>query len=258
MSSLDTIFDRAVEDRRCGASEIERRLVADLLREQHRWTASDLISGAKRLLAGQPTMANLRNLAREFARGDLATAHQWLQSRSVLLSGLDERFAAAAWPLIEGSNRLLTISRSSAVAAVLEGAWHRGWRGDTVVFDGSPAGGGAGQATRLAERMDHVYSQPDSIMPGWLAGSKIRVLIGADAVSPERLVNVSGTAALLELAVSRSVPVFVVADSGKDLPDDEINELLASGPEVVDEGTGRRWPLFEAIHFDLVSTRISE
>jgi len=203
-------------------------------------------------------MANLRNLAREFARGDLATAQEFLQCRSVLLSELDERFATAAWPLIEGTKRLLTISRSSAVAAVLEGAWHRGWRGETVVFDGSPAGGGADQAARLAERMDHVCSQPDSIMPGWLTGSKTRVLIGADAVSPERLVNVSGTAALLELAVSRSVPVLVVADSGKDLPDDEINELLASGPEVVDEGTPRRWPLFEAVPYELVTDRIRE
>ena len=258
MGSLDTLFDCAAKDRRHGAAEIERRLVSTLLREQHRWTASDLVSGAKRLLAGQPAMANLRNLAREFACGDLATAHEFLQRRSVLLSELDERFAAATWSLIEGTNRLLTISRSSAVAAVLEGAWRRGWRGETVVFDGSPVGGGADQAIRLAERMDHVCSQPDSNMPGWLTDSKTRVLVGADAVSPERFVNVSGTAALLELAVSRSIPVLVVADSGKNLPDDEIDELLASGPEVVDEGTGRRRPLFEAIPIDLVSTRISE
>ena len=256
VSSLDSIFDRAAEDRRHGAAEIEYRLVADLLRVQQRWTESVLVSGAERLLAGQPAMANLRNLTRELARGDLATAQEWLQHRSVLLSELDERFAAAAWPLIEGTKRLLTISRSSAVASVLEGAWRRGWRGETVVFDGSPAGGGIDQATRLGESMDHVHSQPDSTISQWLTGSGINVLVGADAVSPERLVNVSGTSILLELAFTRSIPVVVVADSGKDLPDDEIDELLASGPMAAEGNTGRRWPIFEAVPLNLVTKRI--
>ena len=203
-------------------------------------------------------MANLRNLARELARGDLEKVHEWLSRRSVLLSELDERFTAAAWPLIEGAERLLTISRSSAVAAILVGAWRRGWRGETVVFDGSPAGGGVDQARRLAEGMGRVRSQPDSTMPGWLVGNSVRVLVGADAVSPERLVNASGTGALVELAVSRSVDVVVVADSGKDLPDEEIDELLASGPTAAEGNTGRRWPIFEAVPMNLVSTRICE
>jgi len=258
VSSLDSLFDRAAEDRRHGASEIEHRLVADLLREEKRWTASALVSGAERLLAGQPAMANLRNLARELVRGDLATVQEWLQHRSVLLSELDERFAAAAWPLIEGTKRLLTISRSSAVASVLEGAWRRGWRGEAVVFDGSPAGGGIDQATRLGESMDRVHSQPDSTVSRWLTGIGTSVLVGADAVSPERLVNVSGTSILLELAFTRSVPVVVVADSGKDLPDDEIDELLASGPTAAEGNTGRRWPIFEAVSREFVTNRVSE
>jgi len=258
MGSLDSLFDCAAEDRRHGAAEIEGRLIADLLHERQRWIVSALVSGAERLLAGQPAMANLRNLARVLAGGGLTVIQGWLESRSDLLNELDDRFASSAWPLIEGATRILSISRSSAVASVLEGAWHRGWRGETVVFDGSPAGSGADQATRLAERMDHVYSQPDSSMPGWLTGGKTRVLVGADAVSPQRLVNAGGTRRLLELACSRAVPVVVVADTGKDLLDDEIDLVLASGPEVVDEGTGRRRPLFEAIPFDLVSTRVSE
>ena len=56
----------------------------------------------------------------------------------------------------------------------------------------------------------------------------------------------SGTRNLLELAAVRAIPVIVVADSGKDLPDDEIDEMLAASPEVIEEGTGRRWPIFEA------------
>jgi translation initiation factor 2B subunit (eIF-2B alpha/beta/delta family) len=258
MASLASLFDRAARDRRHGAAEIEIRLIADLLAEQGRWTAPDLAAGARQLLAGQPAMANLRNLARELARGEPAAARDWLQRRSVLLSELDERFAAAAGPVIEGAGRVLTISRSSAVAAVLEGAWRRGWRGEAVVFDGSAAGGGVDQAARLARRMGRVHAQPDSTMARWLAGDRICVLVGADAVSTERLVNVSGTWPLLELAAARSVPVVVVADSGKDLPDDEIDELLAECPEAVEAGSGRRWPIFEAVPLEFVSRRIRE
>lgn len=258
MNPLDALFDRAAEDRRHGASEIEGRLIVDLLRERRWWNSANLHSGAERLLTGQPAMANLRNLARELARGNPEATERWMQRRSVLLSNAGERFAAAAWSLIENTSRLLTISRSSAVAAVLTGAWCRGWRGETVVFDGSPAGGGVGQTLRLAREMDHLRSQPDATMPGWFTREGTVVLVGADAVSPERLVNVSGTAVLLELAAARSVPVVVVADSGKDLPDTEIDELLAARPEITEDGTGRRWPIFEAIPFEFVSQRIRE
>jgi len=258
MDSLNSLFDRAADDRRRGAAEIERRLIADLLGEMGCCTPVDLVSGAERLLTGQPAMANLRNLARELARGDVASALDWLQRRWVLLSELDERFAAAAWPLVEGAERLLSISRSSAVAAVLEGAWRRGWRGETVVFDGSSAGGGVSQATALAETMDRVQSQPDSTMAGWFAGEDVRVVVGADAVSPKRVVNVGGTRNLFELAAARAIPVIVIADSGKDLPDDEIDEVLAESPEMIEEGTRRRWPIFEAAPLELVTNRIRE
>jgi translation initiation factor 2B subunit (eIF-2B alpha/beta/delta family) len=258
MSQLNSLFDRAANDRLHGAGEIEIRLIADLLDSSCGFTALDLVSGAQRLLMGQPAMANLRNLAHELSRGDVDSAQEWLRRRSFLLSQLDERFAAAAWPLVEGAERVLTISRSSAVASVLEGVWRRGWRGETVVFDGSAAGGGASQAAALAETMDCVFSQPDSTMVGWFAGASSRVLVGADAVSPERLVNISGTRILLELATARAVPVIVLADSGKDLPDDEIDELLAESPEMIEEGARRRWPIFEAAPLEFVTNRIRE
>lgn len=258
MSSLDVIFGRASGDRRHGAAEIERRLVTDLLDERRRWDAGALNRGAVRLLTGQPAMANLRNLARSVRGAELKDVEDCLRRRLIVLRELDERLATAAWPRIASTRLVLTVSRSSAVAAVLFGAWDRGWRGRTVVFDGSPAGGGVNQAERLAERMGHVVSQPDAAVVNWLDGDGSLVLIGADAVSPERIVNVSGTRAMLELAAARKIPVAVVADSGKDLPDDELEEILASVPTCVDEGPARRWPIFEAVPSDLVTERISE
>ena len=61
---------------------------------------------------------------------------------------------------------------------------------------------------------------------------------------------------LLELASVRSVPVVAVADSGKDLSDGELDELILAVPEVVEPGAGRCWPLFEAVSAGLVSARV--
>ena len=102
---------------------------------------------ARRLPGGQPAMANLRNLARELSGGDPETIHVWLERPVASPFGTRPRFATSARSLFQGCLTVLTISRSSAVAAVLLGAWRRGWRGETVVFDGSPAGCGADQVS---------------------------------------------------------------------------------------------------------------
>jgi hypothetical protein len=54
------------------------------------------------------------------------------------------------------------------------------------------------------------------------------------------------------------VPVIVVADSGKDLPEDELDEVLAALPSAGDGRLGRCWPLFEAVALELVAERIAE
>lgn len=257
MDPLHAVFARAAEDRRHGAAEIERRLISDLLAARETWTVIGLALGAGRLLEGQPAMANLRNLARLLVGRESDEVRDRLDRRWEMLTTLDERFAESAWPLIEGAETIVTISRSSAVAAVLEGAWRRGWRGRTVVYDGIPAGAGSDQANRLAGTMDRPETPADSAMASRLDAPGVRVVVGADAVSPLRLINANGTLEMLELAAERTVPVVVVADTGKDLPDEEIDEVLASGPEVVEPGSGRRLPIFEAIPADLVSSRIS-
>jgi len=258
MQSVEGLFDAAASDRVQGAAEIERRLIDGLLADRKRWADEGMVRGAKCVLAGQPAMANLRNLARWVTENDLSSIEELLVERSRVLAQMDGRLAEAAWPAVKGCCRVLTISRSSAVAAILVGAWNRGWRGDVVVFDGSSAGCGEVQASRLAKSISIVRSQPDAVMASWVGGGESLVVIGADAVSSERLVNACGTRTLLELARARSVPAVVAADSGKDLPDEEIEEILAAGPIATEEGTSRRWPIFEAAPIALVSERIAE
>ena len=258
MNETARLFDIASGDRRHGAAIIEKRLIDGLLRVRRGWSAAELASGAAALRAGQPAMANLRSLARRLVDDEPAAVEAHLRERLAVLGELDRRFAANAWPHIEGCRRVLSLSRSSAVAAVLVGARDRGWRGEAVIFDGSRTGCGREQARRLAGTIHDVRSQPDATMPGWLAGEGNLVVIGADAISPRRLVNASGTAALLELAALREVPTMVVADSGKDIADDEIDEILAAGPSATDDDPGRSWPVFEAVARRLATTRIRE
>lgn len=257
MGGVDSLFAGAVGDRQRGAAEVERRLIDGLLQCREQWTAETLARGADRLLAGQAAMANMRNLARRLVTKDHNEIEALLKERSRQLAGMDERLAAAAWPVAKDCRRILTLSRSSAVAAVLRGASRRGWRGEVVVFDGSPAGCGIDQARRLADVIPSIRSQPDAAMSSWFTENHELVVIGADAVSPARLVNACGTRALLELAAAHAARVLLVADSGKDLPDDEIDRILAAGPVATEPGPNRCWSIFEAAPMALVSDRVA-
>ena len=259
MSSSDDIveiFRWAATDRECGAGEIEQALIGGLLEHGAALEPESLYRGARLLAAGQPTMANLQSLASAAEGADPVVFVEWLQRRLEILSELPQRLAANGWPYLEDMRMVATVSRSTAVAAVVEGAWNKGWTGSAVVFDGSQSGRGPDQASRLS-RHGTAYSQPDAAMPEWLDGEGTIVVVGADGVGPEAFINSVGTRLLLELARNRGVKRFLVADTGKDVPRQTFDEMVEVMPTYRDP-TGRSWPVFEVIPLDLVTTRISE
>lgn len=217
------LFRRAAADRERGASEIEEKLVRGLL--ALKLDSEALVAGARLLAEGQPAMANLRSLA---VRAAAPAFRRFLEQRAGVLDELPHRLAANAWPHIEGASTVVTISRSRTVAAVVEGARERGWRGSVLVV--------ARTATA----------------PACLDASAVVVLVGADAVGPRRFINAAGTTMLMELALARGVERVLVADSGKDVSD-EILDDIAGSPAL-----HRERPVFEAIPMSLVSQRITE
>jgi translation initiation factor 2B subunit (eIF-2B alpha/beta/delta family) len=251
-----TLFQAAATDREHGASEIENRLVRGLLALEVLTRPGSLRAGADSLVVGQPAMANLRSLAAAAAEGDAEAFAEWLENRSQVLGALPERLAAAAWPLIEGRREIVTISRSTAVAAVVEGAWGSGWRGSVVVLDGTSTGRGPQQAMRLSISGE-ARSLPDAAAADVLGGSGKLVVVGADAVAPEHFVNSAGTTTLLELAKVRGVERVLVADSGKDVSESVLDQIVAALPHHREE-PGREWAGFEAVPLGLISTRITE
>jgi translation initiation factor 2B subunit (eIF-2B alpha/beta/delta family) len=173
-----------------------------------------------------------------------------------VLEDLPNRLAANAWPLLEALETVVTISRSSAVAAVVEGAWARGWSGLVVVFDGTASGRGGDQARRLSAAGSAI-SRPDTAVSEILEKPSLVVLVGADAVGREQFINSAGTGNLLHLARRRELDTVLIADSGKDVDDDTLEEIIGLSPVYRDD-SGEEWPIFEAVRLDLITTRVTE
>jgi hypothetical protein len=247
------LFRLAATDRRHGASEIEEALVRGLLALGSKLEPGALVAGARLLARGQPAMANLRSLA---ARAAAPGFRRFLERRAGVLDTLPHRLAAKGWPYLEGSITVVTISRSTAVAAVVEGAWERGWRGSVVVLDGTVTGCGEDQARRLSG-FGEAVSRPDATAPSCLDTPGVVVLVGADAVGPRRFVNTAGTTMLMELATARGLQRVLAADSGKDVSEQVLDEIVDVLPRHSDS-PNREWPVFEVIPMHLVSTRITE
>jgi translation initiation factor 2B subunit (eIF-2B alpha/beta/delta family) len=124
------------------------------------------------------------------------------------------------------------------------------------VLDGTPTGRGPEQARRLSIT-GVARSLPDAAALDVLGGSGKMVLVGADAVSPTRFVNSAGTTLLLELARARKMQRVLVADSGKEVNEDVLDEIVAALPRHR-ESPDREWAVFEVIPLELVSARVTE
>ena len=250
------LFRLAATNRECGASEIEHTLINRLLDHRAVLQPESLRLGARVLAAGQPAMANLRSLAAAAEKGPPERALDWLEQRRQVLRELPQLLTANAWSWIKNAQVVLTISRSTAVADVVEGAWHKGWQGSVVVFDGTASGCGPEQAKRLSMHGE-VLSQPDATVMNWLDGDGVLVVVGADGVGPGSFVNSTGTQILLQGARDRGVEGLLVADTAKDVGQRIFDELVAVIPEFRDP-LGRSWPVFEVIPLEFVTTRIDE
>jgi translation initiation factor 2B subunit (eIF-2B alpha/beta/delta family) len=251
------LFRTAAADREHGAVEIETTLIRGLLDIESRLHLESLHRGLKMLAEGQPTMANLRAMAAWMAAVESpASCVSRLERRAAVLEELPGRLAGNAWPHIEKLATAVTLSRSSAVAAALEGAWERGWGGSVTVLDGTASGRGGDQARRLAVS-GRAVSRPDVDAPIWLDASAVGVLVGADAVGEGRFVNSAGTRNLLEMARQRHVETVLVADTGKDVGEEMVDEIVRHSP-LHHESPELEWPIFEAVPLELITARVKE
>jgi methylthioribose-1-phosphate isomerase len=220
------------------------------------------------LIDAQPMMAPVYNLCArvlseskpsclsllKLKKAALQTADQYVKETE---ANLQKACRVQAKLVLDGS-RILTLSSSRAVLRSLELA-KKDWKKFSVmVLEARPMLEGRETARRLFGLGIQVELATDAAVASEVRRADM-VLIGADAMTEEVLVNKSGTLAAAIIAKDASVPLLAVADGSKLLPDAILpesdrprnpNEVWESAPQ----GVKVRNQYFERVPLKYIKT----
>lgn len=178
------------------------------------------------LIRAHPTMAPLVNMVNsvlwtleeapglEQARGAVAEAAGDFKRR---LRVHEAAIAETALRLIPEDGLILTNGRSTTVRAALRHAQRAGRRFKVVCAEGRPACEGRTLAAELAAGNIAVTLVIDALAMA-IAGEAQLVLVGADHLAAEGLVNKVGTYGIALAARAHGVPMYALCGSEKFLP----------------------------------------
>src|SRR2546421_1679393 len=178
------------------------------------------------VLAAQPSMAVMINLAQQAlqtcpATLPLATARRQLQQTLAAFRRDVRRSTAAlcqqALAILPPQSTVLTYSNSATVIAALRYAHEHGRVRRVLLSESRPAYDGRPQALALLESGLAVEYSIDMALFERLAEADV-VVVGADAVFPDHLINKLGTHALARLARLQGIPCFSLCAANKFLP----------------------------------------
>src|SRR5215471_15246510 len=178
------------------------------------------------VLAAQPSMAVMINLAQQALQVGteelpLTTIRERLrQTLAAFRRDLHVSTAALcqhALPVLPSQSTVLTYANSATVLAALRYAHDHGRIRRVLLSESRPAYDGRPQAAALLEYGMAVAYSTDMALFERLAEANV-VVIGADAVFPEHLVNKLGTRALVQLARLQGIPCFSLCAANKFLP----------------------------------------
>jgi translation initiation factor 2B subunit (eIF-2B alpha/beta/delta family) len=175
------------------------------------------------MLAAQPSMAVLINLAQQVLQAcpealPLATIRQQLQ-QALTTFRYDVRHSTEvlcqqALTILPPRATVLTYSNSATVIAALRYAHERGRIRRVLLSESRPAYDGRPQALALLESGLAVEYSIDMALFGRLPEADV-VVVGADAVFPDHLINKLGTHALAQLAHVQGIPCFSLCTANK-------------------------------------------
>lgn len=223
-----------VHDNASGAREIAQRSLGLLQRATTASRATepaalldDLCDLAVKVVRAKPEMAPVFHTLNSFfqqAETQEATTTELGEFRMGLLTLLQanldaaplslERVATHARPLIASGSVLLTHSRSSTVLEALRGAKRKGALFDLVVPESRPNLEGRTLARELAEDQIPVRLVIDALAATAAQGAD-RILLGADAVTHDALINKVGSTLVALAAREAGIPVTVLCESSK-------------------------------------------
>lgn len=180
-----------------------------------------------RLTGGQPSMAVFLTLANALwlAGGEgKGRPPSWRDLHDALVryaGGIDRGLRLTvrhAAPLVRSRFLVLTYSNSTAVRLALWRAMAAGRRFEVVCSESRPMREGVTLAQRLAALGIPVHLVVDAVLAEWMEQADL-VMLGADALLPDVMVNKVGTGPLLQAARGAGIPAYVLADSSKWLPE---------------------------------------
>jgi translation initiation factor eIF-2B subunit delta len=233
--SVQAQIGELADDHTSGAVEIASRAANVLLLFAAEAEAEDepsfrrqLATAGKALIQSQPSMAPLFNLVNTVVGGvqgarDLEAARKLVCTTSEAfraeLGRRSERIAQQALSLLPEGCTVLTHSRSSTVLAALQLAATGGRSVEVVCTESRPSYEGRTAAATLSQEGIRTTLITDSAAAHFMAQVNL-VMVGADSVSGDGLVNKMGTYAIALAARDRDVPFYALCGTEKFLPAD--------------------------------------
>ena len=239
--SFDPLIAEISLDNVSGSQELTRRtgqLVLRLLDEEKGSSAGDvkntLLDLARQILKSHPVMASLLNLFdRILSQFDEATdlrvaTHSAQTIIQSFLREMDEHngaISAHLFDLMAEETVIITHSASGSVREALCHNWRAGKRFSVICTESRPACEGTLLSRHLADQGIPTSLTTEALSfsllnhPALRKGMSMMVLVGADSISPQGVVNKADTLGLAVAAWNWSVPFYVLAGSEKLLPE---------------------------------------
>ena len=272
-------IDSLRRDNRSGSEEITTHaieLLIDVIGDEFptgataysRW----LLRLGRDLVAAQPSMGSVFRLANDLLWAcdgiqDAAlvrqTALEFLQDYSFKAGAALDQLTSRGVQALKDAKVVLTYSRSSTVLSVLSALAKGGSKLRVLCSEARPMLEGQTLASELGWAGIPVTLGVDMALFGWLDDADALV-VGADSVSNEGVVNKIGTAALIKAAYDREIPRLVLCTTFKFLPRDcAIRDRLRGGDprEIMPPSNDKvevRNIYFDATPLDLVSRVVTE
>ncbi|MEW6744497.1 MAG: hypothetical protein AB1486_17220 [Planctomycetota bacterium] len=209
-------FDEILEEPKASPSEVLRvafahlrQLLAAQLSAKREFLEDDVgrLVQARAAFGGVVNLANGLCLALE--SGGLEAAARWLEGFGRELEAARTRIGQLGAALVPPSARVVTVSRSTTVQALLKSAAQFGMRARLTCAAGLPVGEGLAMAAQMAAQGLRVEVYADAALLARVSEADL-VLVGGVALTPNGLLARTGTRALLQAAREARVLAYAV------------------------------------------------
>ncbi|MFP4460268.1 MAG: hypothetical protein ACLFSQ_11860 [Candidatus Zixiibacteriota bacterium] len=244
-------FQNILNDNKSGSVRLAKDFLELIVIENHK--SSDIDEMADILIERFPEMAVLQNIARrlkEVNRNKVLKANKLLKT----LDNSDKQIAKNAQKYLPKNGKVMTISQSHTIYAILElAAKEKNFQTVYLSF-GYPQKDGLDQAEKLLKLGHKVVIFPDLAYGRFVSVANI-IIVGADQSCDELFVNRNGTMALALMARYFDIPFYVAASKMKQI--ESCNLALEEQEKSVD-GILQVEPVFEIIQNEFVTKYIGE